>query len=265
MSGAILRGVLARAGSGLETVRGTCFSAASAAKLQELPGVQIRSVAECPDANRWAVQGADVVVLGVKPWKITETLREIAADLAPGAIVISVAAGIRLATLAAALGERTDVQLVRAMPNTPALVGQGVTGVAAASAAESGLRVAEALFATVGHVVMVPEEQIDALSAVSGSGPAYLFWFAEQLTAAAERLGFAAEQARLLAENTLIGAAELLAQGEKTAAQLRADVTSPNGTTEKALEVFNTHNPAAMFDAALQAALTRAKEIAASN
>lgn len=276
MAGAIMQGLLATRDAAAPPLKCTTKSAASAAQYEAVAGISVTSVEQHSEANRDAVRQAELVVLGVKPWGIVETLTEIAAELRPGAVVVSVAAGVPLAKMREALRQRPDVRLVRAMPNTPALIGKGVTGiavehlpaaVASGQGADPGAQaaaVATALFSAVGEVVVVPEIQIDALSTVSGSGPAYLFWFVEQLTAAAERLGFDPETATVLAQNTVIGAAQLLEQGSKTAAEQRAAVTSPNGTTERALQAFNAADPEAMFDRALAAALQRAAEIAAA-
>lgn len=126
----------------------------------------------------------------------------------------------------------------------------------------------ETVFNTVGKTLVVPEAQIDALTAVSGSGPAYLFWFAEELTDGAKRLGFTDEQAQLLAETTISGAAALMFEARAAGVspeQLRKNVTSPNGTTEKAVQVFQASDFDATVDQALRAAADRAAELAAEN
>jgi pyrroline-5-carboxylate reductase len=150
------------------------------------------------------------------------------------------------------------------MPNTPAVVGKAVTGLAA-SAAASGADVAlvRRLFETVGAVVEVPESQIDALSTISGSGPAYVFLLVEALTAAAEAQGFTPAEARVLAEQTFVGAAALLAASGEDPAELRRRVTSPKGTTERAVAVLQEADLAGLFGRATDAALARARELAA--
>src|SRR5690606_436254 len=128
---------------------------------------------------------------------------------------------------------------IRSMPNTPAVVGRAVTGLAAGSTADAAaLRLARRLFETVGTVVEVPEAQIDALSTISGSGPAYFFLLVEEFTRAAVGKGFAEAEARVLAEQTFIGAAALLAASDDDPAELRRRVTSPGGTTERAIAVL---------------------------
>jgi pyrroline-5-carboxylate reductase len=152
------------------------------------------------------------------------------------------------------------------MPNTPAIVGRAVTGVARGSrVTDEQLRKAVSLFETVGKVVVLPENQIDELGTVSGSGPAYVFFLIEQFTAAAMELGFNAETAALLVSETFLGASELLAASAKTPSELRRQVTSPNGTTERAIAQLETGDLQGLFERATRAALARSKELAAGN
>lgn len=265
MSGAILLGLLAPDVNIAQPIRATTQSAASAARLNELAGVEASAAAERPDANRVAVRGAKLVVLGVKPWAIAEVLEEIAPDLEPDAVVISVAAGVTLATMEAIVPQ--SVSVVRAMPNTPSLVGRGVTGLVAANDTPArALDLARSLFATVGEVITVDSEaKLDALSAISGSGPAYVFLFIEKLTAAAERLGFSHDDARKMVEGTFLGASLLLDHEGETPEELRRRVTSPKGTTERAIEVFQGAGLDAVIDEAIAQAIERARELAAGN
>ncbi|OUE24493.1 pyrroline-5-carboxylate reductase [Clavibacter michiganensis] len=262
MNGAILGGLLQ---PGVEVdgdVRVTTRSAASAAALGQRDGVQASSVEEDADANRRAVRGARIVIVGVKPHMVPDLLREIAGDLDPGALVISVAAGVTIATFESLLP--AHVSVVRSMPNTPSLVGRGVAGLAAGTrSSPEDLAVARAVFATVGDVVEVPEERIDALSTISGSGPAYVFLLIEELTRTAESKGFTPDEARVLVQGTFRGAVELLAASDDEPAELRRRVTSPKGTTERAVEVLQAADLSALFDRATDAALARARELAA--
>ncbi len=263
MGSAILAGLLA-AGFDPARVSVSTKSEASARKLNDQYAVTAHSLETSADANRLAVAGADVVLVGVKPAYVASTLAEVADALAPGALVISVAAGITNATMEAAV--KSGVRVIRSMPNTPAIVGRAVTGLAKGSrASEADLAVATQLFQTVGRVVVVDESQIDALSTISGSGPAYVFYFIEQLTKAAVDHGFSAEQAATLVNDTFLGAAELVAATGKAPADLRRQVTSPNGTTERAIAVFDQANLAEVFKQATDAALARARELAAAN
>ena len=263
MGSAILAGLLA-AGFDPARVSVSTKSEASARKLNDQYAVTAHSLETSADANRLAVAGADVVLVGVKPAYVASTLAEVADALGPDALVISVAAGITNATMEAAV--KAGVRVIRSMPNTPAIVGRAVTGLAKGSrASEADLAVATQLFQTVGRVVVVDESQIDALSTISGSGPAYVFYFIEQLTKAAVDHGFSAEQAATLVNDTFLGAAELVAATGKAPADLRRQVTSPNGTTERAIAVFDQANLAEVFKQATDAALARARELAAAN
>ncbi|TXK18606.1 pyrroline-5-carboxylate reductase [Homoserinibacter sp. GY 40078] len=258
MAGAILRGLLA---SGLDpasvvvTTRG-----ASSAEHWRAEGVRALALDDDPEANSRAVDGAGVVLLGVKPAMVLGTLREVADALEPGAVVVSVAAGVTTASMESVVAN----PVVRTMPNTPALVRRAVTGVAAGSTAgEAELAIARELFTAVGAVVEVPEEQIDALSAISGSGPATFYFLVERLTETAERLGFDPSDARLLAEQTLIGSALLLESTGDEPRELRRRVTSPKGTTERLIGVLEEAELTELFERAAQAAIARAKELAA--
>lgn len=263
MGGAILRGLVA-AGLTKGGVTATNRSVAKAAELAELDGVTSVALEVNPAGNTDAASAADIVLVGVKPAMVPDLLDEIAPHLRPGAIVVSLAAGVTLDTFAAHLGE--GVSTLRSMPNTPSLVGQGVTGLAAGSAASADdVAVVRALFETVGSVLEVPESQIDALSTISGSGPAYVFLLVEEFTKAAVRMGFDDDQARLLAEQTFIGATALMASAEVDPAELRRRVTSPKGTTERAVTVLQDARLDDTFTTAAEAALARAKELAAGN
>lgn len=261
MGGAILAGLNAPEVRIDGPIRVTTRTAASAAAVGEAAAVEAFATEVDPDANRRAVQGAALVILAVKPWAIHDLLREIASDLAPGAIVVSVAAGITTASMEAVVP--TGVAVVRAMPNTPSVIGRGITGLAAGATAGPGdLEIAQRVFETVGRVLVLEEDRIDALGAVSGSGPAYLFFFAEQFTAAAKRLGFSDEEARIVVEGTVTGAAELLARSGEDPAELRRRVTSPNGTTERAIGVLQEAGWGEAFDTAFAAAIARSRELA---
>lgn len=261
MGGAVAQGLAA---SGLATagITATNRTAASARALAGLEGVRSVALEDDPDANRAAAAAADILLVGVKPAMVPELLREIASSLRPGTIVVSLAAGVRIATFEEILG--TGVVVLRSMPNTPALVGKGVTGLSAAAAASADdIAVVRRLFETVGTVIEVPESQIDALSTISGSGPAYFYLLVEDLTQAALGKGFTEEQARVMAEQTFVGAAALLAASGEDPAELRRRVTSPKGTTERAVAVLQAARLDGVFAEATDAALARARELAA--
>ena len=262
MGGAILQGVVA---SGVPVDGGivaTNRTREKADALAGLSGVRSISLAENPAGNRDAAAAARIVLIGVKPVMVPDLLREIAPVLREDAIVVSLAAGVTLDTFADALG--AGVHSIRSMPNTPATVGRAVTGIAAgASATAEDMALVRALFETVGAVIEVPESQIDPLSTVSGSGPAYVFHLIEELTKAASGMGFSEADARLMAEQTFIGAAALLEASGEDPAELRRRVTSPKGTTERAVAVMQDAHLDDMFARATAAALARAKELAA--
>ncbi|TQK20535.1 pyrroline-5-carboxylate reductase [Microbacterium sp. SLBN-154] len=261
MGGAVLRGVAA---SALATngIIATNRSRAKAEELASVPSVTSLALEDEPDANARAAAKADIVLVGVKPAMVPDLLHEIGPHLRPGTIVVSLAAGVTLATFEQILG--TDVAVFRSMPNTPALVGKAVTGLAAGSrATEDDARVIRRLFETVGTVIELPEEQIDALSTISGSGPAYVFLLIEELTRAAIGKGFAEADARVMAEQTFAGATALLAATGEDPAELRRRVTSPKGTTERAVAVLQEARLDEVFTRATDAALARAKELAA--
>jgi pyrroline-5-carboxylate reductase len=260
MGGAIVRGIATSPSA--PAIIATNRTRARAESLADLPGVRSIALEDEPSGNTDAAASADVVLIGVKPALVPELLDQIAGSLRPGTVVVSLAAGVTIATFEAHLPE--NVVVLRSMPNTPALVGRGLTGLAAgprAGGADTAL--VRALFETVGVVVEVAEDQIDALSTISGSGPAYVFLLIEQFTSAALHKGFTEEQARILAEQTFIGAAALLEASGEDPAELRRQVTSPKGTTERAVAVLQDAALSAVFDRATDAALRRAQELAA--
>ncbi len=262
MGRAILSGLLRPEVAVDGAVRVTNRTAAKAADFDGTDGVRAFATETDPDANRAAVRGAKLVLVGVKPAMVPDLLTEIADALEPDALVVSVAAGVTIATFESALPE--SVAVIRSMPNTPAVVGRAVTGISAGTrSTPDDLALVRALFETVGEVVEVPEGQLDALGTISGSGPAYVFFLIEQLTATAVAKGFSPEEAAILVNGTFRGATELLAATGMTPADLRRQVTSPNGTTERAIAELQGADLKAIFDRATDAALARSRELAA--
>jgi pyrroline-5-carboxylate reductase len=261
MGTAILRGLL-KAGFDAANVAVSTKSLASASQLASELGVTAFSAEENIDANSLAVVGADVVLVAVKPMYVASVLAEVAPSMQANALVISVAAGITNATMEAAVPG--SVAVIRSMPNTPAIVGRALTGLARGSrATDAQLTLAASLFETVGQVVVLPEEQIDALGTISGSGPAYVFYLIEQFTQTAKNMGFDDATAAMLVTQTFLGSTELLVASGKTPQELRKQVTSPNGTTMQAIAKLEAGNLVALFTEATNAALARSKEIAA--
>ena len=259
MGKAILSGILA-AGTSPADVRVTTKSKATADAIFSNHGVQATSLESNSAANSSAAKDADLVILAVKPNMILETLSEVAAVLKPDCLVVSVAAGITTAAMEEQLSGNEAV--VRAMPNTPSVVGLGVTGISKGSnVSDEKLDLAIELFSSVGKVLVVDESKIDALSTISGSGPAYVFYFAEKLITAAKYLGFSEQEASLMVKETFLGSATLLATSSSSPEELRQQVTSPNGTTMQATGRFDAADLERVFIEATEAALARAKEL----
>ena len=213
-----------------------------------------------------AVAGAATWVLAVKP----QVMREVCTSLSARAqasrpLVVSIAAGITSGQLDRWLGGGLPV--VRTMPNTPALLGAGVTGLFATAAVDAaGRERAQALLSAAGETVWIDDESVmDAVTAVSGSGPAYVFLLAEAMQAAGEAEGLPPEAARTLTLQTLLGAARMLVEGEADAAELRRRVTSPNGTTQAAIEAFEAGGFRELVRRAVHAARERGRELSAAN
>lgn len=211
-------------------------------------------------SNAEAVRAAGVVVLSTKPQLFPAMLPEIAGELAHAPLVISIAAGVPVAAIEARLG--AGVRVVRSMPNTPALVGVGATAIAAgANATEADMAIAETVFRAVGIVQRVEERFMNAVTALSGSGPAYVFLLAEAMTEAGIAAGLPADVAGALAVQTVTGAGKLLGASAEPPATLRRNVTSPGGTTQAALETFEAGGLRDLVTKAVLAATRRGEEL----
>ncbi|MDN3234461.1 MULTISPECIES: pyrroline-5-carboxylate reductase [unclassified Pseudomonas] len=212
-------------------------------------------------SNLEAAQQADVIVLSVKPQVMKSVCEELSSALTGTQLIVSVAAGITCASLTQWLGERA---LVRCMPNTPALLRQGASGLYANEHVSSTQRdQAEQLLSAVGLTVWVEDEkQLDAVTAVSGSGPAYFFLMMEAMTQAGEALGLDRETSARLTLQTALGAAQMALNSEASPAELRRRVTSPGGTTEQAIKTFQEGGFEALVQQALSAAARRSAELA---
>lgn len=206
-----------------------------------------------------AVARADTVLFAVKPQQIHETLHHVKDAFLPSKLAISICAGVTIETFERELG---DVPVIRSMPNTPAAIGMGVTAIARGKFAnDQHLADALNILSTVGKVVVVDESQMDAVTAVSGSGPAYIFYLAEGLIEAAQELGLSKQQAYTLVYQTIRGAATLLAHDGAGPLELRSRVTSPNGTTHAAMTVLEGKHWKETFKQAVAAAKARAEEL----
>ncbi len=230
---------------------------ARAAELEERYGVAVVSNVE-------AATKAETVALVVKPQDMAEVLDEIAGSLRPGQLLVSLAAGITTAFIESRVPE--GVAVVRVMPNTPALVDEGMSAISAGSHCdETHLAEAEALMASVGKVIRVPEKQQDAVTAISGSGPAYIFFVVESMIEAGVHLGLPRATAHELVVQTLFGSAHMLRETNEHPTVLREQVTSPAGTTAAALRELEIHKVRAAFLAALEAARNRSRELASGS
>ena len=207
---------------------------------------------------------ADLIVLAIKPQITKAALQPLTGRLGPNSLVLSIVAGINAKSLAALLGHSDAGRIIRCMPNTPALVGEGMTGLYANAEADSveGKALAERVMSSVGQCVWVESESdLDVITAISGSGPAYFFLFIESLTDAAIALGMNVESARKLALQTALGASRLASLSNEDAATLRKNVTSPGGTTEQAIQTFEASDIRGIVAQATQAAARRSVEL----
>lgn len=248
IGGLVARGCERRAISVIE------LSSAARERLAAQHGVRSSTA---PDA---ATLEADTLVLAVKPQDMKAALASLAGSVR-GKLVISIAAGVRIDALSRWLGGHR--KLVRCMPNTPALIGAGISALyAAPEVGPEERNNAQTILGAVGEVVWVDEERLlDPVTAVSGSGPAYVFWFIEQLAASGETLGLPKDKALKLALHTVLGAAKLAAGSDRSPGELKKQVTSKGGTTEAALKVFDDEKLAERFLKALEAARRRGGEL----
>jgi pyrroline-5-carboxylate reductase len=207
---------------------------------------------------------AKILLLSVKPYQMQDVLGGIGAVLRPDALVISIAAGVRAASIEQHLGGGKSWRVVRSMPNTPMLVGEGMVAIAKGThATDADLAVARRVFEASADVIEVGEDQIDAVTAVSGSGPAYFFYFVENMIRAGVELGLTAEQAHRLASKTALGAARMLLAGKDSPEELRRKVTTPNGTTHAAIVRMEEGGVGGIIGEAVKAAERRSKELGA--
>jgi pyrroline-5-carboxylate reductase len=210
--------------------------------------------------NKAAVAGREVIVLAVKPQNINEVLTDLKGSLKPSQLLLSIAAGIKINKIQKGTGHRG---IVRAMPNTPAQIGLGMSGWTAARGVteRQKLRAKKILGAMGKEIYFGSEKHLDMVTAISGSGPAYVYLFAESLIEGAVGLGLKRKDAEKLVVQTVLGAAQMMDKAGKTPAELRRDVTSKGGTTERALKVFEGSKLAGIVNKAVEAAYERAKEL----
>ena len=263
MASALIRGGI---GAGVLEAGGVVAADPDAGKRAAIGGVGVHAASNACEAVAWLeahedAPGAGQVVLAVKPQMLADAAADLGRALTRRRVVVSILAGTPSGKVRGALGDHAAV--VRAMPNTPAGVGRGMSAICVGEgAAEGDMRAAEALLGAVGDVVRIDERLMDAFTAVVGSGPAYVFYLAEAMARAAEDVGFDAETAVRIVRQTVAGAGELLASSGDTPAVLRAAVTSKGGTTAAATAVLDDEQVMDAIVSAIAAARDRGRELA---
>ena len=223
-------------------------------------GLRIRAV----ESNAEVARQSKALLLSVKPYQMQDVLGQIGAALSPETLIISIAAGIRSASIERFLGRSTPWRIVRTMPNTPMLVGEGMVAIApGAHATAADIVAARKMFEASADVIDVREDQIDAVTAVSGSGPAYFFYIVEHMIRGGVELGLSKEQAHRLASKTALGAARMLLNTTDSPEELRRKVTTPNGTTHAAICRMEEQHLGDIMVEAMKAAERRSKELGA--
>lgn len=218
--------------------------------------LKIKSVED----NKEAAKQAKVLLLAVKPYHVKDVLAGIAPVIAKDALLISICAGVSTKTMESAIG--VGPRVIRSMPNTPMLVGEGAVAIAPGSkATKEDLATARKYFEAAADVVELPEDQLDAVTALSGSGPAYFFFLVEHLTRAGVEMGLSADHAHKLATKTALGSAKMMLTTGEPPAELRRKVTTPNGTTHAAITHMESAQMGQTIADALKAAQRRSKEL----
>ncbi|KJZ15795.1 pyrroline-5-carboxylate reductase [Marinomonas sp. S3726] len=254
MAGAIIRGLIQN-GYPADLITGTARSEEKRQAFTQELGINMT------DDNNAAVAEADVVVLCVKPAQMADVIAGFKSVISPDQVYLSVAAGLGLESLSDWLG---DVAIVRSMPNTPAQLGSGMTGLIANDKVTDAHKdwVTE-LFASVGDSLWVEDEkQMHTVTALSGSAPAYFFRFLEAMIKSGQTQGLDEASCRKLASYTMLGAARMVTETSEDISQLRKNITSPNGTTEQALNSFEASDIDLIVDQAMQACINRSNEMA---
>jgi pyrroline-5-carboxylate reductase len=256
MANAIIKGLL-RAGLSKDKVTATVRRAEKKKELEDAYGIRVAS------DNLTAAREAEVVVLCVKPQALDKVLIEIAPAIEPSKLIISVAAGVPIAAIQRRLG--AGARIVRTMPNTPSLVGSGATALSTGEhATKDDLTLATAMFDSVGLTTVVDEYLLDAVTGLSGSGPAYIFLIIEALSDAGVKVGLSRHQALKLAAQTVLGSAKLLLETGQHPGQLKDQVTSPGGTAIAGLHTLEAGGLRTTLIDAVEAATERAKELGAA-
>lgn len=259
MARAIIRGML---NVGLLSASDITIADALAEQVQK---VQAETGVNAASSNAELAASSDVIIIATKPHHVAGVMAEIRPALqADRHLVISICAGVRTATIEAAAGG-LNLPVIRVMPNTPALIGMGSAAIAPGAYAEDGhLKLASQIFDSVGTSVVTPEEKLDAVTGVSGSGPAYVIRFMEALLQAAEDSGLSADEAKILVPQMVLGSAKMAIESDRTLAELRKAVTTPGGTTAAGLKVLEEGDFMGLISDCVAAATARSRELAAS-
>ncbi|MCW8797000.1 MAG: pyrroline-5-carboxylate reductase [Chlorobium sp.] len=213
----------------------------------------------CPSLQVLA-ESADTIILAVKPYQIEEVLTELRGHLSAAHLLISVAAGITSGFIRE--HSRNDMRVIRVMPNTPAFAGEGMTAVSAGALATSAdIATAEKIFSAIGRVLVLDESRMDAATAVSGSGPAYMFHIISSIAEGGKRCGLSEKEALTLTAQTMLGAARMALDSQKSPEELIKDVTTPGGTTEAGLKQMISHNVRQAMIDTVKAATERSLEL----
>ncbi len=254
MGSAIVGGLLARGVADAGRIWVSDMETDRLKELRDLHGVHTST------DNRAVAKKADILILAVKPQVMGPVLKELSRAVGRTRLVISIAAGIPLSFLEGNLGK--GVRVIRTMPNTPALIGEGATALARGThATDQDLETARRIFDAVGKTVIVPESQMDAVTGLSGSGPAYGFIILEALSDGGVRMGLPRDTALLLAAQTMLGAAKLFLSGDRHPGQLKDMVTSPGGTTIAGIQALEEGGLRAALIRAVEAATLRSQEL----
>ena len=234
--------------------------APSAITIREKREERVQELIDKYGVTEGSITGAEVLLLAIKPQDVAATLESMRGELAEGALLVSLLAGVKSSKIESLID--SSIRVIRVMPNTPLLISNGMSAIApTARANDADISWVKKLLESSGKAIVVSEDQMDAVTATSGSGPAYFFAFVEAMTKAAQRLGLNEADAKFLVSQTFLGAAKMLDESGKDAATLRENVTSPKGTTAAALSEFENAKLEELVYKAMQAARDRSIEL----
>ncbi|SIQ45007.1 MULTISPECIES: pyrroline-5-carboxylate reductase [unclassified Paenibacillus] len=258
MAEAVARGMISRGLCGASRIG--MFNRSGGSRLAELRSAYGVLTAETPEEKEAMLAGADVIVLSMKPKDAEEALRSISHLIDGSKLIVSLIAGLSISTIQALVG--TKAAVARTMPNTSSTIGLGATALSYSPETDSEQRAAvEQLFRSIGLITVVEERLLEAVTGLSGSGPAYLYYIMEAMIEAGMEMGLDGDSSRELTVQTVLGAAEMMRVTGEQPAELRRKVTSPNGTTQAAIQLMQEHRVAEFFKAGMKKSAQRADEI----